>query len=155
MSSVGRLISVCFALFVGFFCLVGCSHIEQKTVPAAFTVEVKDPLFKRISNATQSFHVKASGTFNAGTFKIKGVLLKCDPGTTFTLDLKLPIEEPGKINTGVATGKLITSKPLILSAVPMPQTILLKNGKATADVDLGVFVKSCVLTLFRRPLSLV
>jgi hypothetical protein len=136
MSSVGRLISVWLALLVGCLCLGGCSHLDKKTVPAAFTVEVKAPLFKRISDATQSFHVKASGTFNAGTFTVKGVQLKCEPNTTFTFDLNLPIEEPGKINTGVATGKLITSKPLILSAIPMPQTILLENGKATADVDL-------------------
>jgi hypothetical protein len=136
MSSVVRLVSACSAIFVGLLCLSGCSHPELKTVPASFTVELKDPLFRRVSEATESFHVKASGIFNEGTFTIKGIPLKCEPGTTFTLDLNLPIEEPGKINTGVASGKLVTSKPLILSAVPMPQTILLENGQATANIDL-------------------
>jgi hypothetical protein len=127
--------------------LSGCSEIvppRKQSIAANFSIQVKDPAIRRLTDITQSFEIAASGEFNGGYYTIKGTPLKIEDGTTFKFQLSLPIKDPTKINVGAATGMLWTSKPLQAHGAPLPKLTELGDGKVTGQIDLiptiGVFL---------------
>jgi len=136
---------------IGIICLAtllsSCSEIappRKESIAANFSIQVKDPEIRRLTDVTQSFEVAASGEFNPGFYTIKGTPLKIEEGTTFKFQLSLPIKDPEKINVGSATGMLWTSKALQAHGAPLPKMTELGDGKVTGQIDLiptiGVFL---------------
>lgn len=124
----------------------GCGQpiVKEHSIPANISIEVKDPLCRRLTEATEKFEVVAAGEFKEGSFQVQGVPLRVAKGTLFKLELTLPIDDPQHINTALAEGHLWTSAPLIVGGVPISQDIALSHGQATAEVDLiraiGIFL---------------
>jgi hypothetical protein len=122
----------------------GRSLVGEHSIPAHVKIDVKDPLCRRLTEATEQFEVLAAGEFKAGSFLVQGVPVRVAKGTIFKLELTLPIKDPEHIDTTLATGHLWTSSPLFVSGVPITQDVRLSNGKATAEVDLvrtiGIFL---------------
>jgi hypothetical protein len=124
----------------------GCGRplVHEHSIPANISIEVKDPLCRRLTDATEKFEVVAVGEFKAGSFVVQGVPLQVAKGTAFRLELTLPIDDPQHIDTALASGHLWTSAPLVVGGVSISQDIGLSNGKATAEVDLvraiGIFL---------------
>jgi hypothetical protein len=126
------------------FARSGVSTTTTTTIPASLSLEVKDPFFKRFTEAAESFDVVASGEFKPGIVAVHGVPLKIEKATKFKLSLNLPISDPNHINTANATGQLWTSAPMSLAGAPLPTTIKLSNGTASGECDvmhtIGVFI---------------
>jgi hypothetical protein len=129
------------------FLVHGCTpHLPaptKHTVPALVKIKIEDQMLQDLAQATERVSISASGEFTPGNYVIKDTTVKIQPGTLFTLQLSVPIDNPSFISTENATGKLSTTKPLIIKGLPAPQSIELKDGKATGDVDIlktvGVF----------------
>ncbi len=126
----------------------GRSAIQKQSIPAQLSIQVKDPLFRKLTETTELVEIKASGEFKPGTFLVQGIALQIPDDTKFTFELSLPIDNPSQISTGKARGTLWTSAPLSIGGVPMAQKIILANGQATAEVDLvstmGVFLLNAI-----------
>lgn len=123
----------------------GCGKaLRHQCIPANIDIEVKDPLCRRLTDATEKFEVEAAGEFKAGSFFVQGVPVRVTKGTMFRLSLTLPICDPAHINTAVAKGHLWTSSPLFVAGVPVSQDVSLSDGQATVEVDLirtiGIFL---------------
>ncbi len=137
-----------------------CGYLPEpqtQSLPVNLSLEVSDPLFRRVTNATELFEVKASGVFTAGAVTIRRVPVKIDEDTKFQLIFTLPISDPAHINFAVASGKLTTSRPVVVGGVAIPQEIILAKGQATGRVDLlqsiGVFLFNVILNQIVDPLG--
>ncbi|MBY0357871.1 MAG: hypothetical protein K2W82_07705 [Candidatus Obscuribacterales bacterium] len=135
LASINRVVLVCFFVSI----LSSCSNLltpQKQSIDAVFNIQVKDPLYRRLTEATTKASISASGRFKDGNYTIKDKSLRIDPNTTFTLEFIVPIDNPNFISTVNAVGKLNTSRPLVMNNIALPKEIVLQKGKATADVDL-------------------
>ncbi len=124
----------------------GCAEVkpQKQTVKADISIKVEDPVVRRITTITDRFDLEASGKFKGGSFMVNDKKLTFAPDTTFTLKLTLPIDDPKVISTKYATGELTTSQPISVNGIPAPESLILKKGTVTADVDIvrtiGIFI---------------
>ena len=83
-----------------------CSNplLQEHSVPAKLTMEVKDPLFRKLTDITEEFRVTGTGEFRAGSATVNGIVFDVPKGTKFTCDLILPIKDPEHIDASSATG---------------------------------------------------
>jgi len=109
---------------------------EVHSIKADFNIKVKDPLLKELTTATQQIDLEATGEFAPGSYTVQNTKITVPEGTTFHFVLKLPIEDPTLISLQNAGGLLETSHPLQAHGVSLPQSITLKNGQVSAEVDL-------------------
>ena len=91
---------------------------------------------RELASVTDRFHVEASGDLNAGNYMINNIPVTVSPGTKFAFEFILPVEPGGIVSTGHATGKLTTNLPLHIFGISTPQLVALKDGKASAEVDI-------------------
>ncbi len=110
--------------------------VKHHSINASVKIKITDPLLRGLAAVTKYAEIQANGEFAPGTYEIKGVPVRVEQGTNFTLRLTVPVDNPEVISTENATGKLVTSKSLYVKGFPVPRTIELQNGKATGDVDI-------------------
>ena len=125
---------------------------QKACIKADFDIQVKDPLLKRITQATSDFKIKASGTFAKGEYRINGKSVRIGEDTKFAIDLDLPIDDPSSISTKDATGLLTTSHPFAIAGVTIPQKVELKKGTVTAEVDLMRSLGAFVVEMIEQPI---
>lgn len=144
MNTARRYAASCFTAFIvaALTCvLTGCSLFPQlntskPTIPAVFSVKVTDPAVHRLLEAAQKVEVVARGRLRPGNYQVRGRSITVNKPTDFRLTMSLPVDNPEVISTEHASGQLWTSDSLLVVGVPLPQTIELKDGKATSDIDL-------------------
>lgn len=108
----------------------------KPVIPAIINVKVNDPDVVRFLKITDHIELSALGKLKPGTFVVNGRPITIKKVTDFKLDISLPIDDPTVLSTERATGKLWTSEPVLFMNLPLPNTIEIKNGKATSNVDL-------------------
>ncbi len=134
----------------------GLLGLQQEVVPAALCIEVTDPVFRRITEVTDTFQISASGNFHPGTTLIRGLPVNVPPDTSFQLELTLPIKDPSKIETAGAVGSIVMNKQISIAGAPLPQKVVLEDGKASGRIDLirllGVYISThCKITQCQLP----
>jgi hypothetical protein len=131
--------------------LAGCSNNlvppQKQSIRAIAKVDVKDPLLRNITQATDTFELKASGVFHPGVYVIKNTSVHVDPNTKFTIELTVKIDDPAVISTENADGKLVTSVPLVIKGVSLPTSISLHHGTVSGDVDVAQTLGAFFLTV--------
>lgn len=135
----------------------GCSQIvppKRQVIPAVVKMKITDPVLLDLAKATESVELVASGEFAPGNYDIKGIPLKVNEGTTFSLRLKTPIKNPNYLSAEDADGRLSTSQPLIIKGFSVPQAIELKDGKAIGDVDILKTVANFMLNVLEEQLTI-
>ena len=115
---------------------LGTSKQSTLSIPAVISVKVTDPTMHRFMEIAHQVDISASGTLKTGSYVVKGKTVSIRKPTQFRLDMSMPIDDPNAITTAKASGTLWTSEDITFAGVPLPRTIMLKNGKATSDVDL-------------------
>ena len=108
-------------------------------------VQIKDALWRKIAAATSQVALTAKGRLQPGVYSVHNVQVRVADDTTFSINVRVPIKSSTEINCGDATGSMSTSKALTVLNVPAPQNIQLKNGTASADVDLARTLVTLVL----------
>lgn len=144
MNAARQYVASCFTAFVtaALLCgLSGCSMFPQlntskPVIPAVFSVKVSDPSVRRLLEAAQKVEVVARGRLRPGNYQVRGRTVTINKITDFRLTMSLPVDNPAVISTEHASGQLWTSSSVLVVGVPLPQTIELKDGKATSDIDL-------------------
>jgi hypothetical protein len=142
------------ALAVVLTSINGCGLFPKNTesIPANLSIEVTDPVFRRITTATENFKLVASGEFNKGVIWAHGIPISVQDGTKFNLEMAMPVKDPTHLYTSQATGFFRSSKPISVSGVSMPLEIRLADGKASGEVDLaetlGTFLFNLLQTQF-------
>lgn len=144
MNTARRHAASCFTAFLvaAFSCILsGCGMFPQMgtskpSIPAVFSVQVTDPAVRRLLEAAQKVEVVARGRLRPGNYQVRGRTITISKPTDFRLSMSLPVDNPAVISTEHASGQLWTSSSLTVVGVPLPQTIELKDGKATSDIDL-------------------
>ncbi|HEY9718690.1 MAG TPA: hypothetical protein V6C69_14550, partial [Trichormus sp.] len=135
--------------------LAGCSNNllppHKQSIRAIAKVDVKDPLFRNITQATDTFELKASGEFRPGVYLIKNTSVHVSPNTKFNLELSLKIDNPAVISTENADGKLVTSVPLIIKGVSLPTSISMHHGTVSGDVDVAQTLGTFFLNVLTSP----
>lgn len=121
---------------VPFLCSCKPPQSQQRDFNANFNITIKDPLVKELARVTRRFRVTAEGDLNPGNYSINNIPITVQPGTKFAFEFALPVEPGGIVSTGNATGHLSTSLPLQVFGISTPQLVALKDGKATAEVNL-------------------
>jgi hypothetical protein len=109
---------------------------EERNFNANFKITIKDPLVQELARVTQRLHVTAAGDLNPGNYRINNIPINVQPGTKFAFEFALPVEPGGVVSTGNATGRLTTTIPLQVFGIATPKLVALKDGKATAEVNL-------------------
>lgn len=119
----------------------GCSFLgpakKEQTIAANFDIPVKDPTIRRLTEVTSHCRIKAKGTFKAGTFSLNNVPVTVTEGTSFSLDLNIPVDNPEVISTEKSLGKLHTTKQMSVAGVPLPLELELEEGKIKGEFNLG------------------
>lgn len=130
--------------------LTGCASCTRTTIPADVTIHITDPTFQRLSAVTSKIDVKASGTLREGRYSFRNVPLVVPADTSFTLTLSLPVQNDTTIAVGAATGQLTLSRSISIASVPAPQSVEIKSGQATIDVDFGRTLAAFLIDLFQK-----
>lgn len=110
---------------------------KEHTIAANFDIPVKDPTIRRLTEVTSLCHIKANGKFKAGTYLLNNVPVTVKEGTSFNLDLTVPVNNPDVINTEEAQGKMHTSTQISVANLPVPLDISLQDGKLKGKFNLG------------------
>ena len=148
-SSLSLVLSL-FVLHLACAGLTGCASCTRTTIPADATIHITDPTFQRLSAVTSKIDVKASGTLREGRYSFRNVPMVVPADTSFTLTLSLPVQNDTTIAVGAATGQLTLSRSISIASVPAPQSVEIKSGKATIDVDFGRTLAAFLIDLFQK-----
>ena len=113
-------------------------------MPAALCIEVKDPVFRRITEVTDTFQISACGNFHPGTTILKGLPVNVPNDTSFQLELTLPVKNPLK-DRDSSCGRLDRHEQTNLhSRCTAASKNCLEDGKASGRIDLirllGVYI---------------
>src|SRR5580704_15490519 len=100
-----------FATLATFLLLASCKQalMQERSIPANLSMEVRDPLFRKLTNITERFEVSATGEFKAGSTLVKGIPINVAKGTQFKCELTLPIKDCEQIDASLVEGSLWTS----------------------------------------------
>lgn len=127
----------------------GPSLTKRQTINAQYDVKVTNPTIRFITDATANIDLVASGSFTPGTYSFNKKLVTFFPGTTFSLRLTLPINEPGTIHTRDASGSIWTSQPFEVNGIPAPTTLEFGKGQVSGQVDLVRSLGAFLLTFLQ------
>ncbi len=130
---------VVFLLVYSIFGITGCtscSRVATPTIiPVSIKVDVTDPLFRRLVQATDSLKLSASGSLNEGSFKFSNLAFAIEPQTTFKLSASVPIEGKTTIDLATANATVELSKPVKCGPLTSPTKITLSKGQAGLEMD--------------------
>lgn len=134
------------------FALTSCKKEvaeEKHTVATALDVKVTQPDLIHLLAVTNKITLQASGKFASGSFWVGHNQITFLPGTEFKVNMVLPIDNANTISTKHATGALWTSQQISVNALPVPQSIVLVEGKASGEVELGRWLASFFVNLLQ------
>lgn len=107
----------------------------KESIQSTFSVKVTQPNVKLFTDITSKITITATGKFTGGTFFLGKALVTIPVDTDFRLNLAVPIDNPSEISTRNVSGFLQTSKPLSINTVPVPEKLLLEQGKISGEFE--------------------
>lgn len=127
----------------------GCGKVKPSLQVDA-SVDVTDSAFQQICAAAENVQIEAEGILNAGSYAIGGKLLHIPQETSFSLSANLPVDSPSRLSTRTLSGKFNTNREVTLDGIPLPQSVEIEKGKASAEVDLGRTLTAFILQIIQQ-----